>query len=116
MTNHAHGHEAEKRAAAYLKKQGYKVLEMNWRRPRAEIDIVAQRRRGPVTLVEVKYRESSGQGSGLDYITPAKLAQMQFAAELWVTENSYSGEYTLAAIELSSEAYEVTKFLTDLYL
>jgi putative endonuclease len=114
MTNYAHGHEAEKRAAEYLKKQGYKILELNWRRPRAEIDITASQKRGPVVLVEVKYRENAAQGGGLDYITPRKLTQMQFAAELWVAESGYDGEYVLAAIELSGSAYAVTHFLSEI--
>lgn len=114
MTNHSRGHEAEQYAAKYLKKQGYKLLDINWRRPRAEIDIVAQKKRGPVTFIEVKYRESADQGSGLDYITTHKLEQMQFAAELWVAENQYDGEYTLAAIELAGPKFEVTDFVPEI--
>lgn len=114
MTNYAHGHDAEKHAANYLKKHGYKVLELNWRRPRAEIDIVARQKRGPVLFVEVKYRESDKQGTGLDYITPRKLEQMQFAAELWVNENKYDGEYTLAALELGGTDFAVTNFIESI--
>jgi putative endonuclease len=114
MTNYAHGHDAEKVAADYLKKQGYKILELNWRRPRAEIDIVAQKKHEPVTFVEVKYRENTNQGGGLDYITPKKLDQMQFAAELWVSENWHTGEYVLAAIEMTGTDYEITNFIEDL--
>ena len=114
MTNYAHGHQAEKHAAEYLKKRGYKILELNWRRPRAEIDIVAQQKHGPVTFVEVKYRENSHQGAGLDYITHRKLEQMQFAAELWVAENRYEDEYVLAALEMAGDEFEVTNFLPEL--
>ena len=114
MTNYTHGHEAEKIGAAYLKKQGYKILELNWRRPRAEIDIVAHAKRGPLTFVEVKYRESAAQGAGLDYITPRKLDQMQFAAELWTSEHNYDGEYVLAALELGGTDYQVTAFIPEL--
>lgn len=114
MTNYAHGHQAEKIAAQYLKKRGYKILELNWRQPRAEIDIVAQCKHEPVTFVEVKYRETLQQGGGLDYITPRKLEQMQFAAELWVTEHQHDGEYVLAAIELTGADYAVTNFIAEL--
>ena len=114
MTNYSHGHEAEKIAADYLKKQKYKILDLNWRRPRAEIDIVAQRKHGPVTFVEVKYRTNDAQGAGLDYITGRKLEQMQFAAELWVAEHNHTGEYVLAAIELSGDTYQVDTFIEEL--
>lgn len=111
MTNYAHGHDAEKMAAEYLRGLKYEILELNWKRPRAEIDIVARKKHGPLTLFEVKYRESAGQGQGLDYITPAKLRQMVFAAELWVAENRYTGEYCLGVIELTGDTYAVTNFL-----
>ncbi len=114
MTNYARGHDAEKVAAEYLHKQGYKILAINWRHPRAEIDIVAQKEGGPVLLVEVKYRTSMSQGSGFDYITARKLNQMQFAAELWVATNHYYGDYVLAAIELTGDDYCVTSFIEEL--
>jgi Holliday junction resolvase-like predicted endonuclease len=114
MTNYARGHAAEKVAARYLQEQGYKVYALNWRHPRAEVDIVAQQPPGPLLFVEVKYRETDRQGSGLDYITPQKLRQMQFAAELWAAQNHYGGEYTLAAMELTGKDYRVTNFLPDI--
>lgn len=111
MTNYSHGHEAEQHAATYLKKQGYKVLAINWKRPRAEIDIVARKKRGPICFVEVKYRQRNNQGSGLDYITDRKVEQMQFAAELWISEHNFTGEHVLSAVELSGDDYEVTGFV-----
>jgi len=114
MTNYAHGHDAEKVAANYLSRQGYKILAINWRHPRAEIDIVAQKGDGLVLLVEVKYRKNASQGSGFEYITARKLSQMHFAAELWAASNRYNGEYALAAIELAGDNYDVANFIEDL--
>ena len=119
MTNYSHGHNAEKVAASYLEGRGYTIIALNWRHARAEIDIVAQKRpwlraKGPVVFFEVKYRKTDAQGRGLDYITPKKLEQMRFGAELWATENSYEGEYTLGAIELTGETYEVTQLLDSI--
>jgi len=114
MTNYAHGHDAEKVAAEYLRQQGYRILAINWRHPRAEIDIVAQHLDCRVLLTEVKYRQTANQGGGLDYITPQKLKQMYFAAELWAASVHYNGEYSLAAIELAGDDYHVTDFIEDL--
>lgn len=114
-TNYAHGHYAEKVAARYLQAQGYKVFALNWRRPRAEIDIVGQAPNGTVLFIEVKYRQSANQGMGLDYITPAKLRQMQFAARLWTAEYRYGGDYSLSAIEVAGPTYEVTAFIESIY-
>lgn len=56
MTNYTHGHDAEKVAAEYLRERRYKILAINWRHPRPEIDIIARKGSELVLLVEVKYR------------------------------------------------------------
>jgi putative endonuclease len=121
MTNFAHGRAAEAAAAAFLEAQGYTILAQNWRTPVCEIDIVAEKRRRfrlgthrTVLLVEVKYRQRDKQGGGLEYITPKKLEQMAFAAEVWVQEQRYDGDYALAAVEVSGLDYRVTGFLDNL--
>lgn len=113
MTNFAHGREAETAAAEHLQKLGFKVLAQNWRTRYCEIDIVAQKKK-TIYFVEVKYRKSSMQGTGLDYITPKKLAQMKFAASFWVQDQTWKGDYSLAAIEVSGLEFKITEFLTDL--
>lgn len=101
MTNYATGHAAEKQAANYLKEHGFKIRQLNWKTKYCEIDIVAENKK-VIYFVEVKFRKTDHQGSGLDYITPAKLRQMQFAAELWVSTNDWRGNYQLAALAIDS--------------
>lgn len=72
-----------------------------------EIDIIAERDK-TVYFCEVKYRLTNRQGAGLDYITPKKLKQMQFAAESWVHVNGHNGEYQLCAIEVSGPEFRIT--------
>ncbi len=112
MTNFTTGRQAEAAAAQYLQTNGYKVLEQNWRTRYCEIDLVARRRK-TICFIEVKYRKSATQGSGFDYITPQKLSQMRFAAEMWVAEQRWKGEYRLGAIEVSGPAFAVTDFVSD---
>lgn len=106
------GSKAEEVAGHFLSKKGFKILERNWRTRYCEIDIVAQKKRA-VHFVEVKYRKSSAQGGGFDYITPGKLKRMAFAAEVWVTANKWQGDYCLSAIEVSGFDFKVTSFLED---
>ena len=113
MTNYKSGHDAENHSARYLKSKGFKVLDQNWKTPRCEIDIVAGKG-DTVYFVEVKYRKTGQQGSGLEYITPKKITQMQFAAECWISANKYTGEYELSAIEVSGSAYKITAFLPNI--
>jgi len=112
MTNFAHGRAAEDAAAEYLKKHGYMILDLNWRTRYCEIDIVAQQKK-TIYFVEVKYRENDAHGSGLEYITEKKLQQMRFAAEMWVQENDWRGDYDIVAIEVSGPGYDVTSFTTN---
>lgn len=111
-TNHQSGHEAEQVAAQHIQDLGYKILDVNWRTKVCEVDIIAQKQK-VVYFIEVKYRSTTNQGSGLEYITPKKLSQMRFAAEYWVQVNNYSGQYDLACIELSAD-YVVTEFIESI--
>jgi Holliday junction resolvase-like predicted endonuclease len=101
VTNHKSGHDAEKVAAEYLVDHGYKVVELNWKTRYCEIDIVAQKD-NRIYFVEVKSRRTLFQGSGMDYITRKKLSQMRFAAEMWVSEHNWTGDYQLAAISIAA--------------
>lgn len=107
------GAEAERIAANYLSKNGYSIVARNWRTKYCEIDIIAEKH-SVINFVEVKYRKTVFQGTGVDYITPAKLRQMHFAAELWLQEHEYSDECSLAVLEVSGPEYIVTNFITDL--
>ncbi len=96
------GREAESLVAEWLKKQGHKIVSMNWRTRWCEIDIVSKHK-NCIYFTEVKYRSSSDWGSGLDYITPKKLKQMHFAAEFWLTENNWTKDSLLQAAEVDTE-------------
>jgi putative endonuclease len=55
------GEKGEKIAAAYLKKNGYRIIETNFRCPIGEIDIIAQEK-DELVFVEVKTRTSEELG------------------------------------------------------
>lgn len=114
MSSTETGRKAEAAARVYLEMRGFKILEQNWRRPRAEIDIVTTKDKA-VHFVEVKYRFNDDQGGGLEAITPTKLKQMQRAAWLWVEENEWHGEYVLSALELAGKDFTVMSFVENVY-
>lgn len=113
MTTFATGRVAEKAAADYLRAQGFAIVEQNWRTKWCEIDIVA-RHKNAIYICEVKYRQHTRQGGGIDYITPQKLRQLAHAADSWVALHNWQGEYQLAALEISGPDFEVTAFITDI--
>lgn len=100
MTTTQTGRDAEDEVAKHLRKNGYKISSQNWRTRWCEIDIIATRT-DIVYFVEVKYRNSNTWGDGLDAITPKKLEQMTFAAELWVQNQNWVGDYVLMVASVS---------------
>jgi uncharacterized protein (TIGR00252 family) len=113
MTTFDIGRQAEAAAAAFLERKGCIVVEQNWRTRWCEIDVIASRD-NCIYFCEVKYRSTKNQGTGLDYITPKKLRQMRFAAEMWVHQKSWHGEYSLCAIEVSGSEFQITSVIKDL--
>ncbi len=114
MTTTETGRRAERAAKVYLEMRGFRVLELNWRRPYSEIDIVAEKD-GAKHFVEVKYRYNDDQGGGLEAVTLAKLRQMRRAATAWVEENKYGGEYVLSVVEIGGPDFAVLGFVENAY-
>jgi len=79
------GEAGEDLAAAALKKQGYKILERNWRSPLGEVDLIAKHGRFLV-LVEVKTRRSDAFGGPREAVSPAKQARLRRLADYYVRQ------------------------------
>ena len=94
------GNQGEQLAAEALVREGYEIIDRNWKTRASEIDIIAARG-GSMYFIEVKYRASARQGDGLDYITDQKLSHMRRAAETWVSIYNWQGEYALLAVAVS---------------
>ncbi|MEX1995422.1 MAG: YraN family protein [Candidatus Saccharimonadales bacterium] len=99
------GQKAEEAVAHLLIKNGYKMLDTNWRTRYCEIDIIAAKDK-VVYFIEVKYRSSADQGDGLAYITPEKQRQVRFAANLWTSQNNYEGDWRIMAAAVAGPGYE----------
>ncbi len=65
------GNFGEAAAAAHLTRNGYDVLERQWRCAGGEIDLIA-RHEGCLVFVEVRTRSSTAYGSPEESITPTK--------------------------------------------
>lgn len=90
VANYSHqktmGKRGEDAAAAYLAKQGYRILARNYRCREGEIDLVAQEGEFLV-FVEVKARSSTAYGYGRDAITPRKQAKIILTARYYLMEH-----------------------------
>ncbi len=79
------GDRGEDLAAAFLKKQGYKILERNYRTPLGEIDLIA-RHRGALVIIEVKTRTSERFGPGQDAVHHGKQARLRKLADYYLKQ------------------------------
>ncbi len=73
------GRAGEDRAVAFLKKQGYTVVQRNVRVPGGEIDVICTER-GTIVFVEVKTRSGSRFGSAVGAVDAKKRAKLRALA------------------------------------
>ncbi len=105
-TSKAIGYDAETKAAEYLTTKGHKIVARNWKTRWCEIDIISENE-GALYFVEVKYRSTAKTGNALSAITPAKLKQMRFAAELYIAKRTaQSKEIRLCVVAIDGSQLE----------
>ncbi len=69
----------EKLACEFLGKNGYHILETNYRCPEGEIDIIAQQE-DTLVFIEVRTKRSWQFGSPEESITPVKMKRLRAVA------------------------------------
>jgi putative endonuclease len=103
------GKEGEKIAAAFLKKNGYRIIEINFRCPIGEIDIVAKEK-NDLFFVEVKTRKSLDLGYPEQAVGIRKQKKMSQLA-LWYMQKrkiaDTNARFDVVAITLIPEKNEV---------
>lgn len=106
-TRYQLGQLGERLAAEHLESQGWDILERNYRRKGAEIDIVA--RDGTTTVfVEVRTRRSTRTGGAFESITREKFNTLRRAAARWLGEKSTSQETRIDAITVHIRGNQAT--------
>ncbi len=81
------GRFGEAVAADHLRKKGYRLLGLNYRTRRGEIDLIASKGRYLV-FAEVKLRRSSEFAQAREFVTPAKQRRLIAAASEWMQNNA----------------------------
>ena len=77
MGNHrVTGRRREEQAAAFLKRNGYEILEQNYRDRYGELDLVA-REDDTLVFVEVKYRKDTAMGYPEEAVGAGKQRQIR---------------------------------------
>ena len=90
MNNKQTGKLGEEIAKEYLKNNGFKILETNFRFSKiSEIDIIAQKQ-NILHFIEVKTRTSNICGNPLEAITKSKLNSIFSCAKFYLSKTNYN--------------------------
>ena len=81
------GKQGEEIATTYLLKKGYKILEVNWRAGRNEIDIIAKDK-DFLVIAEVKSRSSGTFAEPEEAVTREKQQSLIRAANAYIFRNN----------------------------
>ena len=79
------GASGEEAVAAWYERQGYEVVERNWRCRAGELDLILRRGRTFV-FCEVKTRSSDAFGSPVEAVTRAKQVRLRHLAARWLED------------------------------
>lgn len=94
------GKYGEERAAEFLTRLGYEVVDRNWRGASGEIDIVA-RDRDCLVFAEVKTRTRTGFGHPFEAITSKKMHSMRRLVSEWCqSKNLTAAKVRLDAVSV----------------
>jgi putative endonuclease len=106
VSTRARGRAAEDAAAAWLERQGYRVLARNHATRRGEVDLVC-RERGTLCFVEVRSRARLDYGSPAASVTVAKARRVVAAATDWALRHGGLDQpmrFDVVAVELTRGA------------
>lgn len=107
----------EDRAAEYLRRQGMKIVERNFRTPVGEIDIIA-RHKSVLLFVEVKTRRSNAFGTPQEAVGQRKQRQIVRTAQ-WYLQNNINTKlqprFDVVAILCQSNGEPLITHLPDAF-
>jgi putative endonuclease len=107
----------EDQAARYLRKQGMKILERNFRTPIGEIDIIA-RNKSFLVFVEVKTRRSTAYGTPQEAVGQRKQRQIIRTAHWYLQKNKcekLQPRFDVVAILCQSDETALITHLPDAF-
>lgn len=85
------GGRYEDLAVAYLREQGYEILERNYRDRLGEVDVIA-REAGYLVFVEVKYRKDQRSGYPEESVFARKQQKIRHTASYYLYRHGYGEE------------------------
>jgi putative endonuclease len=104
------GRAGEDAAAEFYRRNGFTVLERNFRCPQGELDLVA-RRGSLIVFCEVKTRSSVRWGVPAEAVDWRKQARLRHLAGRWLAERRPRARdirFDVVAVEKTSSGFDIT--------
>lgn len=106
------GNRGEDAACRYLKKNGYRILERNYKKVQGkivgEIDIIA-RKGETLSFVEVKTRKSEEFGLPCEAVTKSKQQKIIKTAYAYIEEKNVDANYSFDVVEVLYDGRNVSE-------
>lgn len=102
------GKKGEQLAVDFLLKNGYEIIERNYRFDKAEVDIIAQIK-DTLAIVEVKTRSTTDFGNPQDFVKPKQIQRLVKAVDEYVNVNSLDVEvrFDIIAIVKAGKSFNI---------
>ena len=102
------GKRGEQMAVNHLLKNGYAILERNYRFDKAEVDIIAHKE-DILAIIEVKTRSTTDFGNPQDFVKPKQIQRLVKAVNEYVIENDLDVEvrFDIVAIVKQNNKFKV---------
>ena len=110
------GRRGEEEAAAFLRKNGYSIVERNWLFYGLEVDIIAESNEFLV-FVEVKTRTSTQWGNPEDFVGKSRQKRMIEAAHQYIIEKDMDKpvRFDIIGIEWDGKSFQI-EHIDDAFL
>lgn len=106
IKNNIEGKKGEIKAVLFLKKDGYKILETNFKNKIGEIDIIAEKD-GVIVFIEVKNRSTYRFGRPIEAVDFRKQNKIKKVAEIYLMiKNKYYNDVRFDVVEVSNDNLE----------
>ena len=109
------GKQGEAEAARYLRKNGYEIVEQNYRYQHAEIDIIAKKGK-LLIFAEVKTRTNLSYGNPEEFVSFTKAKLVMKAAEHYIFSHGWMHDvrFDIVAVTLAGKEF-ISKHIEDVF-
>lgn len=111
------GSRGEDMAVLFLEKQGYTVLDRNYRRRFGEIDIVAEEG-GVLVFIEVKARKNNRYGNPFEAVDVRKQKKLSRMAQDYISRHKMEdrpARFDVVAVRLNPDSRSEVELIRDAF-